>query len=595
MSESVQYQVTGNEYVSLPTIREGDGAVEGISFLYQALKGMIELKGRDGFLRPFVQCGGREEALRPVWRRAHCWIPSFTSESEDVSFRCVYLTPVGERGFGLRLEGKNLKETPREITVGVRGDWAETLHTVNESIPLTEGKQALDSYWNHMFVFQQAPGVPLMAFAPIVGDDQPFSEIDQGAAWEREGFAYAIHKTAFVGPGETVTLDVFFGVGYEQVAAAASAKEMLRQGFPALLARTESWLKKREKPMDDPVLSEILNTNLFFCFFFASGRAVDTETLCMMTSRSPRYYVSAAYWDRDSLLWAFPAIVETDGAYARELLLSVFRLQGRNFGVHSRYIDGTVLEPGLELDELCAPVIALSRYLEKTGDQSVLRRPEIEEGLSYVLSGLAGRKHEDADLYETFLQPSDDLRNYPYLTYDNVLAWKALRCLGDWLGREDLKKQTERVRAAVFTHCVFEKDGRPVFAWSTDLNGHWDVYDEPPGSLQLLPFYGFCESGDPVWKNTAALIRSEDYPLSFAGRPIAEIGCRHAPHPWVLAMCNSLLSGHREEALSHLRLTKMDNGVACESVDEETGECATGAAFATCAGFLAFSMLASGR
>ena len=30
----MNYQVTGNEYLSLPTIRETDGAVEGVTFLY---------------------------------------------------------------------------------------------------------------------------------------------------------------------------------------------------------------------------------------------------------------------------------------------------------------------------------------------------------------------------------------------------------------------------------------------------------------------------------------------------------------------------------------------------------------------------------
>jgi hypothetical protein len=34
----------------------------------------------------------------------------------------------------------------------------------------------------------------------------------------------------------------------------------------------------------------------------------------------------------------------------------------------------------------------------------------------------------------------------------------------------------------------------------------------------------------------------------------------------------------------------MDNGIACESVHEETGECETGEAFATCAGFLAYAL-----
>lgn len=108
------------------------------------------------------------------------------------------------------------------------------------------------------------------------------------------------------------------------------------------------------------------------------------------------------------------------------------------------------------------------------------------------------------------------------------------------------------------------------------MNGHYDIYDEPPGSLQLLPFYGFCGENDPIWKNTVAMIRDESYPLSFAGHAIAEIGCKHAPHPWILSICNSLLSGHRESALRHLRRTVMDNGVACESVNEDTGECETG-------------------
>jgi hypothetical protein len=53
---NMNYQVTGNEYVSLPAIRENGGAIESISCLYMNLKGMIELKGRNGLIRPFLQC-----------------------------------------------------------------------------------------------------------------------------------------------------------------------------------------------------------------------------------------------------------------------------------------------------------------------------------------------------------------------------------------------------------------------------------------------------------------------------------------------------------------------------------------------------------
>ena len=586
----MKYQVTGNEYVSLPTIRENDGAIESISCLYMNLKGMIELKGRNGLIRPFLQCGEKEIVPSIEWSRKHYWIPAFSSEVAGLAFNCTYLTPTAERGFAVRMEIRNTSDAAYTVTAGVKGSWDETLHTVNESIPITEGKTVKRSGWNDMFVFQQVPGVPLIAFSPVVSDNQPFSHIDQGIQWEQDRFSFSLFKVAQLQPEESMKLDLFFGVGFEEVAASASAKEMLRQGFDCLYDRTVSWLTAREKQTNDEKISSILNTNLFFSLFYASGRTIDTEELCMMTSRSPRYYVSAAYWDRDSLLWAFPAIVEIDPVYARELLLSVFQRQGRNFGIHSRYIDGTVLEPGFELDELCAPVIALDRYIDKTKDISILKPHIITDTLESILQKLEQRKHPTVDLYSTFLQPTDDMHNYPYLTYDNVLVWRTLRVLARLLGDPLQEEKAERVREAIFRYCVFKLDKKPVFAWSVDLNGNWDIYDEPPGSLQLLPFYGFCDLENSIWQNTVSMIRDKNYSLSFAGHAIAEIGCKHAPHPWILSICNSLLSGYSETALLHLRATTMDNGIACESVDEESGECTTGAAFATCAGFLAFAL-----
>ena len=584
------YQVTGNEYLSLPTIRENDGAVEGVTFLYMQVKGLLEIRGKDGLIRPYVELDGQRLPLHPAWSREHCWIPRFVSEEQKLRFTCTYLTPVGERALVLRLTVQNQSAEPRTVRFGTDGQWDQTLHEVNETTELTEGREAYESGWNHMFIFSQKPGLPLFAFAPCVADPQQFAEIDQQARWSRSDFAYDVYRETVLQPGETAVLDIPWGVGYEGVAASTSAKELLRQGFDAVYDRTVRWLSAREKPLADPKLHELLNTNLFFAFFYASGRTVDTEELCLMTSRSPRYYVSAAYWDRDSLLWAFPAILTVDAAYAREILTYVFTRQARNFGVHSRFIDGTMLEPGFELDELCAPVIALNRYVEKTGDTAFAARPFVRDGLEEILRRMAAKKHPSVPMYETFLQPTDDMHNHIYLTYDNALVCYALRALAKLLNRPDLAEEAERTRRAVYEHCVKEQNGRPFFAWSVDLNGHFDIYDEPPGSLLLLPFYGFCEESDPIWQNTAAMIRNESYPLSFAGHPIAEIGCKHAHHPWVLSICNSLLSGHADSALLHLSRTPLDNGVACESVNEDTGLCETGEAFATCAGFLSYAL-----
>lgn len=586
----MHYQITGNEYISLPTLRESDGAAEGVTFLYMQVKGLLELRGKAGLIRPYMEAEEQRLPLHPKWTREHCWIPGFTSEERTLRFSCVYLTPIGERGFMVRLVLENTGDAPQQVRFGVEGEWERTLHEINETTELNAGREAYESGWNHMFIFSQKPGLPLFAFAPCVADPQQFAQIDQHAEWTRDGFAYDIYRTLILQPGEKAVLDIPWGMGYDGVAAATSAKELLRQGFEAVHERTVRWLVAREKRLADSRLSEILNTNLFFAFFYASGRTIDTEELCLMTSRSPRYYVSAAYWDRDSLLWAFPAILTVDAAYAREILTYVFTRQARNFGVHSRYIDGTMLEPGFELDELCAPVIALNRYVEQTGNLAFAKQGFVQAGLQSVLNRLEAKRHPVIPLYETFLQPTDDMHNYVYLTYDNALVCCAMRALARLLERPELEQAAQRTRQAVYAHCVKEQDGRPFFAWSVDLNGHYDIYDEPPGSLQLLPFYGFCGEDDPIWKNTVAMIRDESYPLSFAGHAIAEIGCKHAPHPWILSICNSLLSDHAESALRHLRRTAMDNGVACESVNEDTGVCETGEAFATCAGFLSYAL-----
>ena len=63
-------------------------------------------------------------------------------------------------------------------------------------------------------------------------------------------------------------------------------------------------------------------------------------------------------------------------------------------------------------------------------------------------------------------------------------------------------RRAEAVRRAIYENCVF--DG--MFAWSVDLQGGHDVYDEPPGSLLLLPYYGFCAADDPLYLKTAEAI-----------------------------------------------------------------------------------------
>lgn len=596
-----RYVPTGNEQVALPLIAEDSGAIESINFLHMGYKGIVEIAGDQvkdqPLFEPFIEMNGRSLPLRNIhWRRISNWIPAFTAEvhgSEGLAMEGTLLAPVGERGFVYGMKVINQGASEVALTLGMQGIWKDTLHTINESKPMNGTKHAYESGWNHSYVFDFRSTVSVFSFAPISEEAMDIEEVNATA----DSISYRFGKQVVLQSGEEKFLHFYWGLGFEEVGATTSAKEMMRKGYAALLQETVRWLDQRRLTGQDPKLDELFNTNLFFNFFYAAGMTLDTEQFVLVTSRSPRYYVSAAYWDRDSLLWSFPSILIADVQYARKMLEYVFEIQMRNVGIHSRYIDGTVLEPGFELDELCAPIIALYNYVKRTDETEIVTEPLFAKGIRKVLDVLATKKHPEISLYETFLQPTDDMIVYPYLTYNNVLVVKILNDLAELLEPSQgaafsaaLRGQAEATRRAIYEHCVFEADGKPMFAWSVDLLGGWNVYDEPPGSLTLLPFYGFCAWDDAVYTNTVEQIRRPEYKYSFAGCNISDIGCEHAPHPWVLSIANSLLSGRKEHFLQLLPYLQMDNGIACESVDEHTGECRTGEAFATCAGFLAYAM-----
>lgn len=592
-----RYLPTGNEMISLPTINEETAGLESVSFLSMTYKGMIELRGSEcmPLIQPFVQKRNADGAYselpltNAVWHREHNWIPSLCASIGDANIKMSILAPVEERGFAIHLSV--CSEKPVDLRIGLRGRWDSVWHCINEDKELEGTKHCYESGWNRSIVFDYRCGCSIFAFAPMAD-----REIESSFRQEGSGICYTLSREILCSGTETITF--FWGLGFEEVAAATSAKEMLRRSWQWEYQKTADWLDARACSMPTKKLSEIYNTNLFFCLFYATGITLDTEEFVCATSRSSRYYVSAAYWDRDSLLWAFPAILDADKEQAKKVLLYAFGRQRRNLGIHSRYIDGTVLEPGFELDELMAPILALTMYVTATGDKSLLQKECIREGVDEIIKKLSSMKHPEIDLYETFLQPTDDERVYPYLTYDNVLVWRAMRDLADILPEKYgfCSLIAEKVKKAIMENCIFaDKDGKAYFGWSVDLEGHHDVYDEPPGSLQLLPYYGFCSMDDGVWKNTVQMIRSPSYPYSFAGRRIAEIGCPHAPYPWILSLSNSLLCGHANQAWKELEQLEMDNGIACESVDPDQGTCTTGAAFATCAGFLCHSMKIAGK
>jgi len=393
------------------------------------------------------------------------------------------------------------------------------------------------------------------------------------------------------------------GAGIEEFSAAHNARalrEMLeRYGADAILERAAAWCHERTKTTGQPDLDLLMNRNYLFTELYAWGKTIDTEQLVGITSRSPRYYVSAAYWDRDAMLWSFPALLDIDPKMAGDALDYALTIQLRNAGTHSRFIDGIVLEDGFQLDESVAPIIALAAYEKRTNDTSFLEAHR--SALIMLRDRLLTRYDTQTGLYSSLQDSQDEFQRMPFLTYDNVLVWRAvidIAALFSQLNESaDAQQMTERatsLHAAILARCV--SSGAPnaegqIFASATD--GKDFAFTEiPPGSLIRLPALGFISETDPIFVRTYSWLHSKGYEYSYSDQPYGLPGSYRLKFTtsWSIADHLSLAAG-REQSLKILRASNWDGGIITEGVDPASGLMdQQGRAFATAAGYVAHSI-----
>ncbi len=593
--------LTGNEYLSLPDIGTA-GEIRSINVLHMGARGLLEFRGTEErpLLAPFVTVDGEEALLREslAWRYRHDWIPHFeVRDAGRYSIEGDIFAPPGRRGCCCRLRLANLSAAPLTVEMGWRGCWSEFNHLIFNRRQVRSERTIEYNSWTGSLVLEARSGLPLAALALALAakrrDDDPSCWDFHGPSGEPAFYRGAVRlETA---PGSSATVALYIAVNLEADGAGTTAVDLKRHGCAALATETERRLEKRriDLPGDDD--AALLNRNLFFNYFYALGRALDDDSLVPVTSRSPRYYVSAAYWSRDTLLWSFPGLLLADEAVSRELLLTVFRRHLARAGEHAHYINGTLLYPGFELDQLAAHLLALKRYETVTGDLSLLDEEIISRGLRLLAEKALAQFDPACGLYRTFLDPSDDPVLYPFLIYDNALLQcaftylAALQAAGRWEDPADFAGLAGALQQEIYRHGTVKGPRGIMFAWAVDGKGRFQLYDNPPGSLQLLAFYGFCSPEDRVFRNTVAWIRSPNNPHFHGDHPFAEAGSLHAPKPWPLAACNDILALN-EGGGDFLLRAPMDNGFCCETVDPQTGRAATGAAFASAAGFLAHAL-----
>lgn len=592
---------TGNDWIALPSIRASDGALQSFNVISMRYRGLLEVGGVGdrALMTPFVEIAGVRRPLAHLqWSLRDYWIPTATMESGGVRVRVTYVAPPGSRAAIIRFQLTNLTSASVRVAPGMDLDWGRTSRVTYSPEPLN--------------------GSRTMSPTPIDSDMEIFkyNTDDTQMAW---GFAYVGSRgelrTGTPDPGLTAsneaelapggTLDVHFiiGAGLDEYSAAYAMrvlnKKIDRYGLDGIIADAADDAHRRTRTTGDPDLDRIMNRNLLFTTYFAWGRAIDTEQFAGMTSRSNRYYVSAAYWDRDAMLWSFPALLDSDPSRAAEALDYALGTQARNIGTHSRFIDGVVLEDGFELDELAAPILALASYLDKTHDVAMLERHRAV--VATLLDRLRAQRDPATGLFATFQDAQDEYLRKPFSIYDNVVVWRALRDLAAIAGREHKHRDAEtltseaaKLAAAIRHYGVRDGAagaGGPIFASTVDATGA-DFVDVPPGSLMKLPALGFIAEDDPLFRRTYAWLHSPRYQYSYSDQPYGLPGSYRLPFTtsWEVADHLRLKSG-RAKALMILKHSPWDGGIITEGVKADTGIPDTqGLAFATAAGYVAHTI-----
>lgn len=593
---------TGNEYISIPDISTETAGVENVGFMHSGTRACIELRGSSDqpLLRPVVEIGGKELSTDHTQADliSH-WIPRFVIPSPELTAMATVFAPMDRRGFVYALELENHTDSDLTIRAGWRGCWQSSYHATRLSRRMEGATFAnISDQTPHSPVIEFSGNTPLFAMALQPSEAMPVRVWDSESRREISSRTenalrtpagsdvyYELLGEHILKPSERKSLALYVGIGLEEASAVASARDIGLQGWERMLASLTTWLDKHTIETPDERLSRIMNVNSFYNYFYAQATTLDEEELVLTSARSLRSDCCGSYGDRDAMRWTLPAVLQINWAQARKMLIYAFTTQLANVGVNSRFIDGIALEPGLALDQLCAPLRALQMYLQITEDMSILFDRRVQTAVNTIKDILMVQRNPQTMLFETLLSPSGELAKYPYMCYPNVLAWRILLDLGSLYDRiRDLDRVDEataisnKLRAAIQKHFVVQGPLGDMFAHSIDLQGNYELGDDPRGSLKLLTYLGFCSPDDGIYKNTVAWINSEHN----ADNARVQIS--------IPDIASDLLSGDRENALELLRRAEMDDGIACEWIEGETGRAVSGKANAACAGYLAFAL-----
>jgi meiotically up-regulated gene 157 (Mug157) protein len=162
-----------------------------------------------------------------------------------------------------------------------------------------------------------------------------------------------------------------------------------------------------------------------------------------------------------------------------------------------------------------------------------------------VINNGYGNPAKRTGMSRNLFRPSDDEAIFPYLVPSNAMTVVALRGVAKVLKKitmyplaDECLNLARDIDIGINEHgIVHHQKYGDIYAYEVDGTGSRLLMDDPNvPSLLSLPYVGYVQNTDPVWRNTLRFIKSDDNPYRYHG--ITEgLGSPHTPplHIWPIA------------------------------------------------------------
>ena len=264
--------------------------------------------------------------------------------------------------------------------------------------------------------------------------------------------------------------------------------------------------------------------------------------------------------------------------------------------------DYHVWERKWEIDSLAWPVLLVFVYYANTHDRTIFT-PTLRRAMQTIVTTLECEQHHatcshyvwrsavpthqsynpNTGMIWSAFRPSDDPVTYRYNVPQNAMAVVAMRLLARF-AREAfddaaLARRATALGAAVETGVLrYGKTYNPKYGWmyvyETDGYGHENMMDDANiPNLTTLPWYGWCATLDPVYRDTRRFTLSFDDPYYYTGTYASGLGSPHTPKGWVwpLGIIGAALTATKPQeivkAIDMLDRSDTINGLMHESVN----------------------------